>query len=293
MLRLYALFVQGLLYLMGDRRERVAIGEHDLVVHRLGPENGEPWLLLHGLGSTGFSWFPLLRTLRKDCRLVVPELSALGGTRGPVPSLGPRRGAPLLLELLDREGMTRDVTLAGLSLGGWIAVWMALLEPERFSRLLLLNAAGWADEDWDEIRRKVTLENLSDVGRFYDLMFHRTPLRFHFSRPGILKAFRSPAVLSVFDRLDESLLYDSEDLRGLRVPTGLVWAEEDGLFPPDVAWAMAEALPDLRYLSVIPECGHALHWDRPEALIRRVRELRRWMPARREPAGQRPPARAS
>lgn len=275
LLRLYAIAVQMLLFLLGDRPRAVEAGGFRVVLHRLGPRDGEPWLLLHGLGSTAFSWIAVIRALRGECLLLAPELSRIGGTTGPEPALGPKNGPNVLLALLDREGIRGPITVAGISLGGWIAVELALRAPERVGRLLLLDAAGWKEQDWERIVASLDLRTVSDVDAFYGLLFRHLPWRFRLSRRGVLQAFRSPAVRFVFDHLTEDDLLTEEKLSGLDVPTGIVWAEQDGLFHPDVAWAMAEALPDLRYLSVIPDCGHALHWDRPAEMVRRVREFRK------------------
>lgn len=277
-LRLYAIAVQILLVLFGDRPRAVDAAGYRVVLHRLGPEDGEPWLLLHGLGSTAFSWVSILLALRGECRLLVPELSQIGGTTGPDPALGPRNGPAVLEALLANEGIEGPITVAGISLGGWIALELARRAPERVARLLLLDAAGWEDQDWDRIERQLDLRTLKDVDRFYGLLFRHLPWRFRVSRPGVLKAFRSPAVRFFFEHLSEEDLVDAEELATVTAPTGIVWAEEDGLFHPDVAWAMGEALPDLRYLSIVPDCGHALHWDRPGEVVRRVEEFRRWVP---------------
>ena len=121
-----------------------------LVYYVIGPEDGEPWVLLHGLGSVAATWSPVMRGLRRSCRMLVPELSALGGTRCPGDGLGIQPAVEILQKLLDRELGSRPVTLLGLSLGGWMAVRLALRHPERVSRLVLVDAGGYRDQDWDD-----------------------------------------------------------------------------------------------------------------------------------------------
>src|SRR3954447_2283142 len=114
------------LRLLGARRLTLEAGPVSLVYYVVGPEDGEPWVLLHGLGSIAATWSPVMRGLRRSCRMLVPELSALGGTRCPGDGLGIRPAVEILQKLLDREAGARPVTLLGLSLGGWMAVSMAL-----------------------------------------------------------------------------------------------------------------------------------------------------------------------
>src|SRR5260370_17512593 len=98
------------LYLLatGARRRGLSEGEVTLAYYRIGPlpwhrarlrrrrsqdsaacdrpraaAPAEPWLLLHGLGSVAATWGLVLHSLRRDCVLIVPELSALAGTVRP------------------------------------------------------------------------------------------------------------------------------------------------------------------------------------------------------------------
>ena len=93
---LYAFSLTTAFFLLwiGARRRRLQLGEKvSLAYTVLGPRGGEPWILLHGLGSVGSSWIPVMAALRRECRLLVPELSALGGTQAPGGGFGIREGA--------------------------------------------------------------------------------------------------------------------------------------------------------------------------------------------------------
>ena len=80
-----------------------------LVYYAIGPADGEPWLVLHGLGSIAASWSPVMRRLRRSCRLLVPELSALGGTRCD----GDGLGIPAAVEVLTGAARPRGGRAAG------------------------------------------------------------------------------------------------------------------------------------------------------------------------------------
>src|ERR1700680_3000710 len=115
LLRLYMIASALLLLASGARRRPLRGGEVSLVYYVLEPRRwgrlrrrrggpAEPWLLLHGLGSVAASWGRTLYVLRRDCRLVVPELSALGGTRAPGGWLGLELGARLLARVVGGGG---------------------------------------------------------------------------------------------------------------------------------------------------------------------------------------------
>ena len=77
------------------------------------------------------------------------------------------------------------------------------------------------------------------------------------------ESLKLPARLwrSTFDNL---LAYDDEDQLGrIAAPTLLLWGEYDGLFPRAEQDRLAAAIPGAR-LTVYPETGHSLQWERPE-----------------------------
>ena len=141
MLRLMRAATAAALLPLGARPVRYRLGEVDLKVWQLGPANGEPWILLHGMASTALSWLAPLTLLRRDCRVLVPELSAHGGTVCRHGGLGVADGAATTLQLARRVFGERPVNLGGISLGAWMAVRAALAEPARVARLVLLAAA--------------------------------------------------------------------------------------------------------------------------------------------------------
>ena len=135
LLYLFSLLTRYLLTLTGARRKHLRAGSVRLAYYVLGPEDGEPWVFLHGLGSVAATWGRTLFRLRRDCRLVIPELSSFGGSQIPGGALDVRHGATVVSRLIEKEFGRRPVTVAGLSLGGWLAVRLALEHPELVARL--------------------------------------------------------------------------------------------------------------------------------------------------------------
>src|SRR5436305_1061883 len=175
---LFALLTMAYLWLVGARRRRLRIGRTSLVYYEVGPADGEPWLLLHGLGSVAAAWGPVMRRLRRDCRLIVPELSELGGSEidgGAAGGLGPMEGVEVIVRLLAERFGGRPVTVCGLSLGGWLATRLALAHPELVARLALVDAGGYRDQDWGGIERLVRVKDLAGVASLYGALFARVP----------------------------------------------------------------------------------------------------------------------
>jgi pimeloyl-ACP methyl ester carboxylesterase len=280
LLYLFSLLTRYLLTLTGARRKHLRVGSVRLVYYVLGPEDGEPWVFLHGLGSVAATWGRTLFRLRRDCRLVIPELSSFGGSKIPGGALDVRGGATVVARLIEKEFGRRPVTVAGLSLGGWLAVRLAMAHPELIARLVLINTGGYRHQDWEAIEQLVRVNDMTGVERLYSAFFVKVPWVMEHSRGGFLQAYTSPPVVGALDRLSEDDVFDDDDLRQLRMPTALIWGERDGLFRVEGARAMAEALPDAT-LEVLEGCGHAIHLECPERLADAVQRVRRAVVPRR------------
>jgi pimeloyl-ACP methyl ester carboxylesterase len=291
LLRLYAQATRLSLRLMGARRKVLEDGPVSLVYYSVGPDDGEPWVLLHGLGAVAATWLPVMRALSRNCHVLVPELSLLGGTRGPRAGLGVLQGAWMVARLIEKELGGRAANLTGISLGGWTAVRLALRRPDLVSRLVLIDAGGYRDQDWDRIEELVHVNDLEGVDRLYKALFGRVPWFLRLSRQGFLQTYTSPSVTETLEDLEEHDTFQDEDLARLRMPTALIWGEKDGLFKVEVARAMAAALPQVQ-LEVIPGCGHAVHIECPRKLVEAIERFRRATATRQAAAPRVLPVRA-
>jgi 3-oxoadipate enol-lactonase len=118
----------------------MAEGQPQLPVHLrvFGPAQAPPVLLLHGLGSSGADWAFQIGALQRDYRLLVPDLPGVG--RSPAP---PHHSIPLyadaLLQALDALAIER-CHLVGFSMGGAVALELALGSPARVASLCTINA---------------------------------------------------------------------------------------------------------------------------------------------------------
>jgi pimeloyl-ACP methyl ester carboxylesterase len=270
--------------LYGGARERRRLGAVDLTYYRLGRRGGEPWVLLHGLGSSVASWMPLFSELRPSCRMLLPELSALGGTYGPSAGLNPQQGAELVAHLIDEDLDGQPVTLLGTSLGGWMAIRLALARPDLVARLVLIDAGGYRDQDWDQVQRVMTVSGPRDVDDLYGALFSRPPALLRLSRWAFFRTYTSEAVRCVLASTGEEHAFGDRELGSIRAPTALIWGEHDGVFSIDVGRAMARALPTVAFYP-LSDCGHVAHWEQLGPTIAALRDFRaRFPPPRREPS---------
>src|SRR3546814_86471 len=171
--------------------------------------------------------------------------------------------------------------LAGLSMGGYVALELLRQAPERVERLALLDTSARADSD-DQRRRRTGLIQLADMGRFKGVTPRLLPMLVHPSRledtsvTGPIFEMAARVGRDGFIRQQKAILSraDSLDLLpGIAVPTLVACGRQDQLTPPALAEEMAAAIPGAE-LAVIEDCGHLPALEYPELT---TGLLRRWL----------------
>ena len=110
--------------------------------------DGQVLLLVHGLGSSGADWAFQREEFARGHRLVIPDLRGSGRSSRGTSAFSMVAFASDLWTLLDRLGHGR-IDVLGFSLGGAVALEMALLQPPRVRRLILCNTlANYRTDTW-------------------------------------------------------------------------------------------------------------------------------------------------
>lgn len=115
------------------------IGVGDVDLHYESHGSGEAVLLVHGLGSSGADWAFQVPALAPHWRVIAPDLRGSGQSAKPAGPYSVAGFAGDLWRLLDVLGIER-AHLVGFSLGGAVALEMALQQPERVRRLVSINS---------------------------------------------------------------------------------------------------------------------------------------------------------
>jgi len=140
----------------------------DLSLHYLTRGQGGPLLLIHGLGSSGADWAFQAPALEDRFRLIVPDLPGSGHSTATPGDLSIEGFACDLWALLDSLGSAHP-NIVGFSLGGAVALEMALQRPEAVPRLVLINSLASYRIDhwrkWAEARVQSTLVRLIGMRR--------------------------------------------------------------------------------------------------------------------------------
>ena len=173
--------------------------------------------------------------------------------------------------------------LAGLSMGGYVALEIVRQAADRVERLALLDTGSRADAPEATAKRHANIA-LAQSGRFEDVIGPQFPLYVNPARANdaALKAEYLAMCHDVgpeaYVRQQKAIMTRADArplLRTIRVPTLVLVGEQDAATPPALSDEMAAAIPGARLVKVA-ECGHLSTMERPEAV---TRELVEWMAA--------------
>jgi pimeloyl-ACP methyl ester carboxylesterase len=230
----------------------------------------ETLVFVHGSGDSGAVWGPLIALLPEvyAVALDLPGHGALTEQPGPAePSVADY--AAFVRGELERLGADKP-TLVGHSLGGAIALRLALDAPERVGRLALVGSGARlrVAPAFLEAARAADSTGMLAITRMAFAEQHTAEAdRYHAQRAGAAPGalYRDLAACNQFDVMSEAAR--------ITQPTLLVVGEGDRMTPPKYSEYLAAQLPNAT-LAVIPDAGHYAQIEQPQRV---ADALRAWL----------------
>lgn len=126
--------------------------------------SGSPLLFLHSFGHNKNLWFPqLTHFLERGCRVLAPDMPGHGDSSYDPARHGVDQMAQCYIELLDSLHI-RKTMLAGISMGGYIALRMWARRPDLIAGMVLSNTKAEKDSAEIVARRRAQIENIHRNG---------------------------------------------------------------------------------------------------------------------------------
>jgi pimeloyl-ACP methyl ester carboxylesterase len=276
-----------------DAIQRIPVHTASVNGHRiayLDEGQGPPLILLHGYGGSMWQW-EYQQPLTAQFRVITPDLIGSGLSDKPAIDYRPEELIDSIRGLMDELGLP-TATLIGNSMGGGVAIGMALTYPERVHRLVLID--GLPDHVRERLvsplmQRAINTHAPAWLARFGALFLGNrtmeavlkeivydprlvTPLVLDRSNRNRQRADMITPLLSLRNSLPLWEQHFAPRLKDIRHSTLILWGEHDRLFPPQVGRDLHTIIPHSK-LIVIPDAGHIPQWEQPQAVNRHIREF--------------------
>lgn len=231
-----------------------------------GSRSGEVVVLLHGFGADKDSWLFYARFLRRQYRVIIPDLPGFGGNaRDPDADYRVAAQAERLHEFIHAMGIDK-FHIAGNSMGGFLALEYALVHPAQVITIALFNSAGVTSVNKSEVelaaargKNLLVVSSREEFDALLQFVAHKPiPL------PGVIKrdiceraiaekSFLDPIFWSIFEDTQTRPLDDQ--LHEITAPTLIIWGRHDRVIDVSCTELMQAEIPINRCV-VFEDAGH-------------------------------------
>ncbi len=245
--------------------------------------NGEPLVLIHGFMGNSTNFETIFEELSKDFTVVAVDLPGFGLSDKNIPKpLSRRYLAKVVSDLAVQLGFS-SYSVLGHSMGGEVAMWIAIDNPDVVKKLILVSSAG-------------RITDSSSPADFINIPFFQVFARMTFFSYAFLKStwldmlvekenfdeayflknyslmYRTPykVIANLANSSDTSFLM--EEIEQITVPTMIIWGKQDSIIPADHAFWFHEKIKNSE-LVIINEAGHLSFIDKPYEFAKTIKDF--------------------
>lgn len=277
-----------------SRQVQLPFTKINLHLYDSGEDSKQPVLLIHGLGDEADTWRHVLPLIYADYRVITPDLPGFGRSEKGKRKYTIPFFVDSMLELLDCLQIQR-VVLVGHSMGAIITQTIALEHPERVERLVLISGSLVSKEN--RINPELLLFLTPGLGEWLYNRLRKNPQAayrslepYYYHLEDLPQADRD----FLYQRVNERVWSDGQRqvffstlrnlaiwmssqqkglptrLRGWKIPTTVLWGENDRINSVENAHALIENLPSARLVKV-PEAGHNIQQEKADVVAEAIK----------------------
>jgi pimeloyl-ACP methyl ester carboxylesterase len=227
---------------------------------------GAPLIYLHGTDGLA-EWPAMLDTLAERFDVIAPDHPGFGASEVPGWIDDVSDVAYLYLDAIEKLGLS-SLHVVGQSLGGWIALEMAVRSTQRLRSLTLISSAG------------IHVKGVPKADIF--MIDPEEQARLAYADP---KAGDAAAERAAADKYQDQAILNriasarfgwqprffnprlERWLHRVNVPTHVIWGDQDRIIPPAYGEAFRRLIPGSK-LTTIPNAGHLPHLERADAVAK-------------------------
>ncbi len=239
---------------------------------------GLPLVLVHAFPQDRGMWQPQLAGLSDSARVIAPDLPGFGES-SPAP-FTIDSAADIVAEFITTLGIAKAV-VAGLSMGGYIAMALARRQAQKLAGLILADTRADPDDATARGNRDkaIALTREKGVAALFETMLPKVLSDLTRStKPEVVAQVKSIAERQSVEGVTAALaaLRDRPDanpaLAEIKVPTLVIVGEFDAVTPPLAAANMSVQIPGSKLIH-IPDAGHLSNVENPAAFTDAVRKF--------------------
>jgi pimeloyl-ACP methyl ester carboxylesterase len=223
---------------------------------------GTPLVFLHGAGGAPIV-LPFMEKLATRFDVIVPDHPGYGQSAEPEWLENIHDVAYFYLDFLQSLKLEKAI-IVGSSMGGWMALEMAVRNTSRMSALFLVSPAGIKAPEAEPADIFLLQQEDMIRGLFHDPKLAETRLALPVTPESIdldLKNRHTTARLAWEPRLHDPHL--PKWLHRIDVPVQIIWGKEDRILPVGIGHELKRLMPKAE-LNVLERCGHLPHVEKME-----------------------------
>lgn len=236
-----------------------------LALRESGDPKGRTVVLLHAFPMSGAMWEPQLEALNAY-RVLIPDMRGFGAT----PLVGPWLIEHAAADVL--ESFEGKAVFVGLSMGGYVALQIAAIAPDRVAGLVLCDTRAEPDANENKAKRAAAIDFVRKNG----VEAFLTP----FMKDAVANQTAMPLLRSVASKSSPEAVMAAlaalaarpdavPGLSKIKAPTAVLVGSQDKITPLALSEAMRSRIPGAE-LHIIPDAGHFSNAENPAAFNDRL-----------------------
>lgn len=224
--------------------------------------SGSAVVFLHGWQSEGIIWFPIINSRSlNDYSCYAIDFPCFGKSEVPRSPFTLKDYVEVLEEFIKKLKL-KNIILVGHSFGGRVAIKLAANTPLPIEKLILVDSAGLKGHD------SIYLSIKKATAKIVKPLFSRPFMKYW--REKIYQLIGAEDYLTRPDLKETFINIINEDLtpflKKIKIPTLIVWGENDRITPSNFAYRIKEGIPNSE-LVILPNAGHFSFLDKKEEFL--------------------------
>lgn len=238
----------------------------------IGPQEGEPVLLLHGYTDNSRSW-SLLAPYLEGRRLIAVDLRGHGNSDAPACCYGVDVLANDVSAFMDVLGLQK-ADIIGHSMGSMTGLTLAAFYPDKVDKLVLISfateipdaASDWLWENLPGMSRPIDPESEFMLSWYWN----PTPVDEAFLSRERAESAAAPEAAWMGVLRGLTLVDLTKTAQKVKAPVLILWGDQDALFTPDSQPAVKALFPTSKYVT-FPGRGHNMFWEVPADVAKEIK----------------------